>query len=816
MRYWQMGAVCLILLLLVACGGSDKKEKDAAPVIKSFTGSSALNSDNPALLDVTLTWEVEGDEASLSIDQGVGDVTGKTVVKTSAPLDAPPTYTLTAKNDAGEDSASFDASESSESGKIKGKEIVAGEIDENDALLSDYFEGAVGFYADVYELEPLQEGEEVIVNLTGQGDEGAEFDSYLYILETIGDDVEVVGDIDDLPGVLESYLIEAAAGASYTIIVSSYEPEDSGGYVLETNGAPMISNFTGNPFIVNAGSATSLEWTVDDSAQSLAIDSGIGDVTGSDTAETGIIAANTTFTLFATNRFGTNTSKAEIVLREGSSAIELNTVDSVAIIGPDSFDKNSTVAVSLADLAADESVAIIPVHATQNLDYDRLAYQIEIDNVNPTYQAPALSAQSINPWQRRLGALQQDHFDHLQENLAFLNELKAAGHSQDTLSLQDFDGDCAAPYVVGEKMCDFYVSGDLRDTTLIFESANAYWFLDDEYADELTGEEIADQARRFEDELLGVIETNFGTFQDLDNNGKIFIVMSSLSAFGYVTTSDFVPNGSGELESPFSNEGDIFYAAVPSDFQGVDEDGNFVGITKEDFLELWLPSTLVHELKHLVALGLRFRQFENDTFLGFEEAWFEEGSAVVAEELSPYPSALSGYAQGAANYGLSAPSEVRIVGEVDETFSWYGWNFLHLWKIVEDRGAETFLKPWTAGPELGIENIEKNLGDSFENFPDTMLTWAATLMFDDTGLSLLDKYSYEYDKLNLRDAQENEDDRVFWETLKYEPLEPSVGATRSAAYYVGQGTGETVTISLSSVDAEPYFMVVRFSGELPY
>ena len=797
----------------------------APPVIDSFTGKSVANED-AELLDVTLSWELSGGEpTTLSIEPDVGDVTNEESVTTTVTAGETITFTLTAKNLLGEDSATFEVTaqtptpempENPDVTPITGKETVTGSVDETDALLSDYFEEAVGFYADAYELEPLNEGETVFVNLTGTGDEGAEFDSYLYVIETVGDESEVIGDVDGLPGDLERYLIEAVADATYTILVSSYEPEDAGGYILETNGAPLINSFIGNPFIVDEGDTTTLEWSVAESTQSVEIDGGIGDVTTQDSANTSTITEDTTFTLSATNRFGTNEAEAQIVLRAGRGTLQIDSSDSVEIIGPDSFEENSTVSVTLADLSADESIAIIPVHATQNLDYDRLSYQIEIDNVTPTYQAPPLATQAVNPFAERLVSLQQDHFVHLQEELEFLTELNEAGYPRaDELKLQGFEDNCAAPYVVNEKTCDFYVTGELRDTTLVYDSANAYWFLDDEYADEFTAEELADQARRFEDELLPVIEDNFGTFQDLDGNGKIFIVLSSLDFFGYVTSQDFVLNGTGELESPVSNEGDIFYAAVPSDFEAEEEEG-FSGISKEDFLDIWLPSTLVHELKHLVALGIRFTQFENDSFIGFEEAWFEEGSAVIAEELSPYPSALSGYAQAASSFGLSAPQEVRIVGEVDNTFSWYGWNFLHLWKIAEEVGPAAFLKPWTAGPEVGIENIEKNLGDTFENFPDTMLTWAATLMFDDTELSLLNNYDYQYDKLNLRDAQEDEDDDVFWETLSYEPLEPGVGATRSAAYYVGQGTGEDVTISLSSLDAEPYFMVVRFNGELPY
>ncbi|MCA9836223.1 MAG: hypothetical protein KC422_04890 [Trueperaceae bacterium] len=810
MKWVKFFSLACVLLVMGACGGT--KQPVSAPVIKSFTGTSSPDAANASLLNVSLSWEVEGENLSLTIDQGVGDVSGKTTITTSAKAGEKTTFTLTAKNESGEVKASFvvDDLPTNKIVDIKAKATVQGSLDTQDLTLSEFFDGATDFFADAYRLEPLKEGEKVIVNLTGQGATGSEFDSYLYVVQETAQGAELIGEVDDLPGLLESYTIEAVAGATYTIIVTSYEPKDTGKYLLETNGAPIISLFRGNPYIIDAGKPSRLEWQVE-GATSLELDQGIGQVTGQSVA-TGIINVNTDFTLSASNRFGTNTAKTTVLLREGSIDVTIDTTDTAEIIGPDKFAANSTVAVSLKDLATDESVAIIPVYATQDFEPDRMTYQIEVSSVTPTTPKTVLKTQATNPLQERLKQLQNEHISHLKEELELINKVKREGGQ--SISTQGFSDNCAAPYTVGSKACDFFIEGELRNTTLVFESEHAYWFIDDEYKTELSTAELADQANRFETELLPVIESNFGSFQDFDNNGKIFIVFGFIGAFGYVTSEDFLLNGTGDFESPYSNEGDIFYAAVPSVFAPNPDTGD-PGIPKADFLDLWLPSTLVHELKHLVALGGRFA-LPQDQFIAFEDPWFEEGSAVAAEELSPYPSALSGYAQAAASVGLASPQDVRIVGEVDDTFSWYGWNFLHLWKIAEDRGQTTFWKPWTAGPEAGIENIEKNLGGAFTDFPATMMQWAATLLFDDTKLSILDKYDFQYDKLNLRDGPESETDPVYWTPLAYSPLEATVGATRSVAYYVGKGQGQTVTISLSSADAAPYFMVVRFKGELPY
>ncbi len=311
------------------------------------------------------------------------------------------------------------------------------------------------------------------------------------------------------------------------------------------------------------------------------------------------------------------------------------------------------------------------------------------------------------------------------------------------------------------------------DTTLRFESANAYWFVDDVYADEFTPEQLERLAGIFEEDIVPVDTEYFGPFPDFDNNGKIFIVFSHLDAYGYVDYNDLFDNDEVLAETGYhSNEGDIFYAYLPSDNEAF-------GFDRESYFTENLPSTLVHELKHLIAGGIRL-SLPEDEFLGLEESWAEEASAVAAEELSLYGSAVTGYAQGAAADALADPEAYRIVDDDEEAgpegFSYYGYDFLFLWRVAERVGHETFWKAWTAGPETGVANIEKNAAE-LGSFADMMTNWAVSVMFDHTG-KLPD---YDYESLNLRHGT--------WQNPWYSaPLSADSSRTRSPSNSVAATT----------------------------
>ena len=212
----------------------------------------------------------------------------------------------------------------------------------------------------------------------------------------------------------------------------------------------------------------------------------------------------------------------------------------------------------------------------------------------------------------------------------------------------------------------------------------------------------------------------------------------------------------------------------------------------------------MHELKHLISYGVRLSSSPIEQ-VQLEPRWAEEASGVAAEELSPYGSAVTGYAQSRAFLG--EPENFRVVSDINsgaQEASYYGYNFLLFWRIAERVGHENFWKTWTAGPEIGIANVEKN-APALGSFADMMADWGTTLMFDGTGLVS----GYDYTKLDLRDGT--------WQPLAYRPLGgPVTGATRSLAAYVGRGTGQDVTLTIETDDPTPYAVVVRFTGALPY
>ncbi len=484
---------------------------------------------------------------------------------------------------------------------------------------------------------------------------------------------------------------------------------------------------------------------------------------------------------------------------------------SVTVLQGDVFERG-VASLELPELSAEERVAVIPVYGTQDTDLANINFSLGTEGLEsalPATVQPNVAA-SPSPSERR----EQRRLSLFQRNTERAAALRRAGTSTlkertpEEVQAQDLGDNCPAPYTVDTTSCDFYFYDEqaengqtLINTTLRFESASAYWFVDDAYADEFEPGELERLAQIFEDDIAPVDQRYFGPFPDFDGNDKIFIVFSSLPFYGYVNPTDLFNDDEVFAETGNnSNEGDIFYAYLPSDNVAF-------GFERESYFTENLPATLVHELKHLISVGLRL-SLPEDEFLGFEESWAEEASAVAAEELSPYGSAVTGYAQNQAREALADPEAYRVVDDDEdegpEGSSYYGYNFLFLWRVAERVGHENFWKSWTAGPETGVENIEKNAAQ-LGPFADMMTDWAITLMFDHTGK--LPEYSY--DALNLRDGT--------WQNIWYNaPLATATGETRSLAYYLGYGTGEDALVTVRSSDPEARVAVVRFTGDLPY
>ncbi len=479
--------------------------------------------------------------------------------------------------------------------------------------------------------------------------------------------------------------------------------------------------------------------------------------------------------------------------------------ESVQFIRPEDF-TNGSITLELDNLGSDESVALIAVHGSQSLAFDGLEFDLDVKGLDSTGTNAVAINKTLNQGIEEL--LEAGHHEFLDFSEANLNKIRNADIASlfetDKLSTQAFDK-CPAPYNVG-KTCDFWVLDDfnpdgssvnqLVSADLVSVSEHAYWFIQKEDLGDLSEAELNSLIEGFETITVPSNEKYFGDFQDVDKNGKIIILFSHLFAdlniAGYVYGIDYFPNSEVEPFGLKSNEADIFYAATPSSVADF--------MPRDFYMNLQMPGTITHELKHLIAVG--YRIMNN---LPPEPAWSEEPSAVAAEELASQGTNL-GVLQKAARLMFQTPENFRVVYEGRpqksvEDSGMYFYNWLLHWRQAERIGHERYWKALIKNNKSGIENL---VLASEKAMPELMMDWGLTLLFDNTFL--ID--GYELDSLNLRDGT--------WPKLGYQALVSGSRKSRSLQYFVAKGQNQTASIEISTTNPEPYFVLVRFKGSLPW
>ena len=470
--------------------------------------------------------------------------------------------------------------------------------------------------------------------------------------------------------------------------------------------------------------------------------------------------------------------------------------------------------VTFSSLGTHERVAVIPVHASQSPTVDGFQYSISTFGVAAQSLLPdelqelGLDSQTQGLLVEEPATVSTDaHLRQLESGLRWTQRLQQAGvrplGGAGRVSAQATLGKCPGPYAVGSRQCGFWVlAGDTQQqitATLRYSSTNAYWFVQNEDVNDFSQAELQSLANDFETKVVPADRQYFGNFSDVDQNGKLFIVFSRLlgpkGLLGYVLPADLYSDAETAPQGIRSNEGDIFYAATPS---------TLTGLARSRYFGVTMPSVMVHELKHQIAVSTRVLSVpERPT----EELWIEEGSAMAAQQLAGLGSQVNEL-QSYARFGLAAPQDFRVVHEgrpagAEEGLSIYGYNFLMIWRAAEKKGHANFWKSWVAGPTRGVANLEAHTGTPFS---ELMLDWASTMMLDHSGLVT----GYDYQGFNLRDGS--------WSMLGYSPLSASAtGTARSMGYWVGRGTGGGATITVQALnDAQPYAVVMRLPGALPY
>jgi hypothetical protein len=219
----------------------------------------------------TLVWTTEGQVNSLTILPAVGDVTGQTSVTVSP--DETTTYTLTATNASGSDTeqvtvtvnpalppptiTSFTASPSA---------IALGES----STLSWSIDGTV----DALDLGPG------IGDVTGQS----------------------------------SITVSPSATTTFVLTASNAFGSDTAEVVVVVGqSAPVITSFVATPDTISSGEIATLSWTIANEVNNITITPGVGNVTGQSSVD---VSPNTTttYTLSATNSYGTSTREVVVTV----------------------------------------------------------------------------------------------------------------------------------------------------------------------------------------------------------------------------------------------------------------------------------------------------------------------------------------------------------------------------------------------------------------------------------------------------------------------------------------------------------------------
>ncbi len=263
----------LILAFALACGGGGggstpapapappappPTPPPAPPVIATFSATPAAVQPGQGSL---LAWTVTG-AATLSVDQGVGAVTGSSV--TVHPT-TPTTYTLTATNAGGSATDSVT-------------------VDVGPAPVISAFTATPA---------NLPAGQTCQLAWTASGADTLSLD-------------QGVGSVTGA-----SLGVTPASTLTYTLTASNAYGSSAASVTVTVGVAPLIASFTATPGSVAVGQASTLAWSVS-GATSLGLDQGIGAVTG--TSRGVSPGSTTTYTLTATNPFGSTQATATVVV----------------------------------------------------------------------------------------------------------------------------------------------------------------------------------------------------------------------------------------------------------------------------------------------------------------------------------------------------------------------------------------------------------------------------------------------------------------------------------------------------------------------
>lgn len=240
----------------------------------------------------------------------------------------------------------------------------------------------------------------------------------------------------------------------------------------------------------------------------------------------------------------------------------------------------------------------------------------------------------------------------------------------------------------------------------------------------------------FDQTLFPIDTTAFGPPTDIDGNGHVIVLMSTVVnadtptatcesegfVAGFFNAEDYTPTAT----DPNSNQGEIFYTIVP------DPNGQYSCAHPLSDLESIVPPTFLHELQHLIDFG------EHVVVSGGQplSSWLDEGLSIAAEELGSihyelqcpgtacrtdptqlFPDSSQPFVQDflydSYEYGLLPDTAaVLLENDADGGFSWRGGAWLLVRWMADQRGSAVF-RALERGPDDGVAAIAQVMGEPF-------------------------------------------------------------------------------------------------------
>ena len=254
-------------------------------------------------------------------------------------------------------------------------------------------------------------------------------------------------------------------------------------------------------------------------------------------------------------------------------------------------------------------------------------------------------------------------------------------------------------------------------------------------ANGFTSSQLTDFGNLFDKTLYPIDTTAFGAPVDLDQNGRIIVLMSPVVngvspaakcatqgfVAGFFDTGDF--NGPAD---PNSNQGEIFYTIVPDPLATVSCAHTVASLGNT------VPATFLHELQHLIY----FSQHVIVSGTGEGSSWMDEGLSIIAEELGSlyyeqkcpppacrtsaaqvFPDSSQGFIQDflydSYQYALVPDSaSITLHDDSEGGFSWRGGAWL-LMRWLGDQLGNGIYRKLERGPANALANIEQAAGQSF-------------------------------------------------------------------------------------------------------